>query len=130
MWALRLARGLQGAVDGTLAARLLGAPLPIGDIEVVVPRAVAEDGDLGSHSFAVAGVMLRPLGAGTWVYPSDERDIVVRACEELPPLTTVSVPAELTRTSSDAVDVVALHRLRLTAEERRLFVHAAQWVGA
>jgi transcriptional regulator with XRE-family HTH domain len=131
VWALALAQGLQGAVDGTLAARLLGAPLPIGDIEVVVPRSVADDGDLGDRSFLAAGVTLRPRGEardGVWVYPSDERDIVVRAVDELPPLTTVSTPVAESRPALATADVVALHRLRLTAEEQRLFVHAVQWV--
>ena len=131
VWALSLARGLHGAVDGTLAARLLGAPLPIADIELVVPRSVADDGDLGARSFDVARVTLRPRGDprdGIWVYPSDERDVVVRAVDDLPPLTTVSTPVAVSRPALATVDVVALHRLRLTDEEQRLFVHALQWV--
>ncbi|HEX3005503.1 MAG TPA: helix-turn-helix transcriptional regulator [Angustibacter sp.] len=132
VWALSLARGLQGAVDGTLAARLLGAPLPIADIELVVPWSVAADGDLGARSFDVAGLTLRPRGDaddGVWFYPSDERDIVVRAVDDLPPLTTVSTPVAASSPTPATVDVVAMHRLRLTVEEQRLFVHAVQWVA-
>lgn len=132
VWALSLARGLDGAVDGTLAARLLGAPLPIGDIELLVPRSVADGGDLGARSFEAAGITVRPVGDvrdGVWVYSSDERDLVVRAVDELPPSTTVRTPVAETRPTLDTVTVVALHRLRLTDEEQRLFVHAVKWAG-
>lgn len=131
VWALLLARELRGAVDGALAARLLGAPLPIGDIELVVPRSVADDGDLGARSFQAAGVTLRPRGDardGVWFYPSDERELVVRAVDDLPPTTTVRSPVAASRPTLAAVDVVALQHLRLSAEERRLFVHAMRWV--
>jgi transcriptional regulator with XRE-family HTH domain len=131
VWALSLAHGLRGAVDGTLAARLLGAPLPIGDIELVVLRSVADEGELSTLSFRAAGVSLRPHRAGddVWFYPSDERDIVVRAVDELPPVTTVRTPVADSRPTLSTADVVALHRLRLTDEEQRLFVHALRSVA-
>lgn len=126
--ALRLAETFSGAVDGTLAARLLGLPLPIDDIEVVLARRVVDSLDLETAVWAEASIALRPHEDG-WRSQRPERDIVVRVVDDLPPLTRVApcLPADLVTLAGDTVHVVALAHLRLTAAERRLFVHALRW---
>ncbi len=126
--ALRLARALPAAIDGTLAARLLGVPLPIDDIELLVSRDDAARTDVAAVAWSGAAVLLRPDGDG-WRSPRGERSIVVRVVDELPPVTTVAPQLESSALDRGpgTVEVVALHRLRLTAAERRLFVHALKW---
>lgn len=84
--ALRLAERLPVAVDGTLAARLLGLPLPIDDIELVVAREVAEGLDVEAAAWTRARVSLRPHDDGGWFSPRPERDIVLRVVDDLPPV--------------------------------------------
>jgi transcriptional regulator with XRE-family HTH domain len=126
--ALRLALALPAVIDGTLAARLLGVPLPVDDIEVVVLREVARSVDVEALAWNAAALPLRPHDAG-WRSPRPERAIVLRVVDELPALTRVTpqlVTTALTPPGT-AIDVVALAQLRLTPDERRLFVHALQW---
>lgn len=123
--ALRLARAEGLAVDGSLAARLHGVAMPVGDVHLLVPPSCSSGQlELGASQHWI-GLRQEDEDELTWWARRPERWVVAHRVDALPPVVEV-VPPYLPGSGAlvGAVAVVALDHLRLEDDERRLLRHA------
>ncbi|WP_426565622.1 helix-turn-helix domain-containing protein [Angustibacter sp. McL0619] len=123
----RLFSLLPVVADGTLAARLHGLPLPVGDLELLVPPTVplAMLDEAARASF----IYLRDGDdEHTFWSPREDRRLVLHYRDPMPAAVSVSPPwtGRFTHDFDDTcpVAVAALGQLRLKADERRLLDYA------
>ncbi|GAA4360358.1 helix-turn-helix domain-containing protein [Angustibacter luteus] len=115
-------------VDGTLGARLHGLPLPVGDIEFLVPPSLD-----AAELAAACRASVISLRAGpderTVVAERESRRLVFRTVAE-PPAATLVTPPWAGTFPGDVFDdgapvrVVPVGSLRLTNDEQRFLRHA------
>lgn len=129
--AIRLAHQLGLLLDGTLAARLHGVQVPLGDVELVVPPTCSDGALELAADAAWLGMRCEGDDDRTWWCRRQERFVVARRPEVLPPSVLVVPPRfdDGREQLPGPLRVVAVDRLRLDIADERLVLRALRRRG-